>query len=92
MIGDYGGLDILMDAEIRAAVKMHAFCASDLVGAWGGKRFLEEHAISIDLFSGPCTDNLVGMEYLDGELGVPAINAHKHPEALAKAVRRHFGI
>lgn len=92
VIGDYGGLEILTDSEIRAAVKMHAFCASDLVGAWGGKTFLQERGIGIDLFSGPCTDNLVGMEYLERDLGIPAINAHRNPEALAKAVRRHFGL
>lgn len=92
VIGDYGGLEILTDPEIRAAVRMHAFCASDLVGAWGGKKFLDERGIGIDLFSGPCTDNLVGMEYLENELGVAAMNAHKNPEALAKAVRRHLDL
>ena len=31
-------------------------------------------------------------EYLENKLGIPAINAHKHPEALAKAARRHFSL
>ena len=92
IIGEYGVLEILKDPEIRAAVRMHAFCAGDMVGAWGGKRFLEGHGIDIDLFSGPVTDNDVGVEYLKKELKKRAINAHRNPEALAEAVLEHLGI
>ena len=67
------GFDVLSDPEVRGAIGMHAFCASDLVGAWGGQRLLEERGLTIDLFSGPCTDNAVGVEYLERELSVPAI-------------------
>jgi hypothetical protein len=90
VIGDYGPLQILQDAEIRAATSMLVFCAIDLVGAWGGQRFLSELGIEIDLFSGPVTDNVVGVEYLAKEFGKPAINAYRHPERLGAAVRRHL--
>jgi hypothetical protein len=86
IIGGYGVLDVLKDREMRGAIRMHAFCAGDLAGAWGGQRFLAEHGIGIDLFSGPATDNAVGVEYIERELGKPAINAHRDPEALAMAV------
>jgi len=92
VIGEYGVLDILKDPEIRSAVRMHAFCAGDMVGAWGGQRFLSEHGIEIDLFSGPVTDNDVGVEYLERELKKKAINAHRNPEALADAVLGRLGI
>jgi len=89
VIGDYGVLEILKDPEIRASIRMHAFCAGDMVGAWGGQRFLSEHGIQIDLFSGPVTDNEVGVEFLEREFGKRAINAHRHPEAVARAVLQH---
>lgn len=92
IIGDYGVLDILRDPEIGTMQRMHAFCAGDLMGAWGGKRFLEDHGIGIDLFSGPATDNLVGVRYLEERLGTRAINAHRFPEKLAVAVREHLGL
>jgi hypothetical protein len=92
VIGEYGVLQILRDREIRASTRVHAFCASDMVGAWGGKRFLESEGIEIDLFSGPVTDNDVGVEYLERELGKRAINAHRNPEALANLVLGHLGL
>ena len=92
VIGDYGGLHILTDPEISAATRMHVFCASDLVGAWGGRRYLSEHDVAIDLFSGPATDNETGVDYLEAEFGKPAINAYRSPERLAEVVLRHLGL
>ena len=86
VIGDYGVLDILLDPEIRGKISMHAFCAGDLVGAWGGERFLREHGIPVDIFSGPATDNAVGVEYIEKAFGKRAINAHRNPEDVASAV------
>ena len=92
IIGDYGVLDVLREPAIARAVKMHVFCARDLVGAWGGQRFLADRGIELDLFSGPATDNIVGVEYLEAELGKPAINAHRAPERLAERVLQHLGL
>lgn len=86
LVGDYGVIDVLMDREIRDAIRVHAFCANDLAGAWGGQRFLSEHGFGIDLFSGPVTDNSVGIDYLQSEFKVPAINACQHPARTAAAV------
>ena len=86
LVGDYGVLDVLMDAEIRSTIRVHAFCANDLAGAWGGHRYLADHGFGIDLFSGPVTDNIVGIEYLESEFNVPAINARRHPARTADAV------
>jgi len=90
VIGDYGVLDILLDPEIRGKISMHAFCAGDLVGAWGGERFLREHGIPVDIFSGPATDNAVGVEYIEKAFGRRAINAHRNPEDVASAVLAHL--
>jgi hypothetical protein len=86
LVGDYGVTDVLMDREIRETIQVHAFCANDLAGAWGGQRYLAEHGFGIDLFSGPVTDNRVGIDYLEAEFNVPAINACRHPARAAEAV------
>jgi hypothetical protein len=90
VIGDYGVLDILEDPEIDARITMHAFCAGDLVGAWGGRELLARHEIEIDLYSGPATDNAVGVEYIEKQFKKPAINAHRNPEELAAAILKHL--
>ena len=92
ILGDYGVLDIVHAPDFARAQKMHIFCAGDLVGAWGGARYLSEKGIGIDLISGPCTDNDVGVGFIERELGKPAINAIQNPEALAETVRRHLRI
>ncbi len=86
LVGDYGVIDVLVDPEIRDVVRVHAFCANDLAGAWGGLRFVQQHGLDIDLFAGPATDNLVGIEYLESEFSRPAINACKHPARMAEVV------
>lgn len=86
LVGDYGVIDVLMDREIRDTIQVHAFCANDLAGAWGGQRYLAEHGFGIDLFSGPVTDNRVGIDYLEAEFNVPAVNACRHPARTAETV------
>ncbi len=92
ILGEYGVLEVLQDREISAVTRMHVFCAADPVGAWGGQRFLEERGISVDLFSGPCTDNDVGSGFIERQLGRPALNAIRAPEALASRVREHLDL
>lgn len=92
IIGDYGLMPILESDEIRDAVKAHIFCAGDLVGAWGGQHFLGERGIPIDIISGPSTDTSVGVEYIEGALGVPAINARLGPDHLALNVLELLGL
>ena len=92
IIGDYGVLPMLEDPELAARRKLHIFCAGDLVGAWGGHRFLTDRGIGIDLFSGPATDSAVGVEYIEGTFGTTAINARLNPERLGEEVARRLGI
>jgi len=70
---------------------MHAFCAGDLVGAWGGHRLLREQGISVDIFSGPVTDNAVGVRYLEETLGTRAINAYRNPDGVRSIVINAIG-
>jgi hypothetical protein len=86
LIGDYGVVDVLMDDEIRDVIRVHAFCANDLAGAWAGDRYCKDNGLDIDLYSGPVTDNLVGIEYIESHLDRPAVNAGKHPARLAEVV------
>lgn len=86
--GAYGTLALLRHPEIRRIVKMHVFCATDPMGAWGGHRFLADENIEIDLFSGPVTDNSVGVDYLAKTFKKPAINAYRDPEKLLDLVRK----
>jgi hypothetical protein len=92
IIGDYGVMPMLEDPELAAHRKLHIFCAGDLVGAWGGHRFLADRGIGIDLFSGPATDSSVGVEYIEGAFGVGAINARLNPERLGEEVERRLGL
>ena len=86
LVGDYGVIDVLVDPEIRSTIRVHAFCANDLAGAFGGLRYLEEHGLDVHLFTGAATDNLVGIEYLESEFNRPAINACNHPARMAEVV------
>ena len=90
IIGDYGVLDVLEDAQIRSAMKVHVFCAGDMVGAWGGQNYLAERSIDVHIFSGPVTDTEVGVEYLQDTLKKPAINARLEPQRLAEEVVKNL--
>lgn len=92
IIGDYGVMPMLEDRGLAAHRKLHIFCAGDLVGAWGGHRFLSDRGIPIDLYSGPCTDSSVGVEYIEASLGASAINARLNPERLGEEVERRLGL
>ncbi len=92
IIGDYGNMFILEEETIFTNVKVHIFCACDMVGAWGGLRFLKEHNIPVHIFSGPTTDTSVGMEYIEKHLNTPAVNARLEPERLAAAVLKQLAL
>lgn len=86
LLGGYGVTSILKDDEIMNSVKVHIFCATDPVGAYGGKKIFEELERNINIISGPTTDNDVGVECIEKELGVPAANAKRTPEKLVSLV------
>ncbi len=92
IIGDYGVMAVLDCEEIARHVAVHLFCAGDLVGAWGGHAFLAGHGVDVHIFSGPVTDTPVGVEYVERELGRPAVNARLDPERLANLVAELLGV
>ena len=92
VIGDYGSATLLSSAAFRELVRLHVFCAGDLVGAWGGVRYLKDLGVAVDLISGPCTDTIVGTEYIGSEFDLPAMNAPRDPEAIAELVLRTVGL
>ena len=86
IIGDYGAMEILEDSELRAAIGVLVVCAGDLVGAWGSQRYLQDRGLNVDLFSGAVTDNEVGLDYVQRELGCRAINGLEDPDSLAAVI------
>ena len=86
IIGGYNVESILQDEQIRARVAARVLCANDLVGAWGGIRYLEERNHIPDIVSGPVTDNAVGTTYIDGKLGLQSANARIDAIRLAQLV------
>jgi hypothetical protein len=42
--------------------------------------------MDIDLYSGPVTDNLVGIEYIESHLKRPAVNAGRQSARMAEVV------
>ena len=85
IMGDYGVCALLTD--LRDAITVHVFCATDPPGAWGGREFLRGERIPIDVVSGPVTDNTVGAGFVRSRLDIPAVNACTSPAALVDEVR-----
>lgn len=92
IIGGYNTGSILRDAGIHARTRARIFCATDLVGAWGGVRYLDDMNHRPDVISGPVTDNAVGTSYIEREIGVLCANARLDPVKLAFSVARAAGI
>ncbi len=92
IIGGYRTRDALTDKDIQRRTAARVFCASDLVGAWGGVTYLEAIGHRPNVISGPVTDNAVGTRYIERELQVDAINARIDPLGLARTTARHAGL
>ncbi len=92
IIGDYGVMAILEDPFVRDSVSFHLLCGQDMVGVWGGVKYLAEHGIEVDGISGPTTDTPVGVEFVENQLQLPAINARLEPDRLAQLVLDHLNL
>ncbi len=88
IIGGYGVSSLFHDKELMDATAAHVLCANDLVAAWGAQLHMEQNGQSIDVMAGPATDNDVGRNYVEQELGLTAANARVDPERLADAVEK----
>jgi hypothetical protein len=93
ILGTYG-VDAILDCpDIRAALTGVILSANDPVAAWGGVKLLRERfGIEPCVVTGPSTDNLVGVEIITEQLGVPAFNAMTNGAALGDAVIQATGV
>jgi hypothetical protein len=87
LLGDYGVLELLEHADLRAAAGAVVFAASDPVAAWGGVALLSARGMAVDVVTGPATDHDAGSAALRTRLGVAAANARSQPGLLAAEVR-----
>ena len=87
LLGGYGVDTIFTDKELMKATAALVFCASDFVGAWGGRELLRAQGVKIDVVSGPVTDSQMGADYVRRELGLDAANAVNFGEELANLVK-----
>lgn len=89
IMGEYGVQEILKDTELMQAAKAHVMCANDPVSAWGAvELFTNRFKLKVDVLSGPATDNAVGKEFIEGQVGVKAINARIEHEVLGQFVEQ----
>lgn len=87
LLGEYGVLPILTQPDILDRPVVHVCCAADPVGAFGAMEvFKTRIGGRPHVFSGPVTDNQVGCDQLQKQLGVAAFNARLSPDRLGQAV------
>lgn len=88
ILGEYGVQDILMAPDLMGLGVAHVMAAPDPVACWGAlELFRHRFHLPISVITGPATDNAVGRDYIKAELGLPAFNARREPEALVEIVR-----
>ena len=89
ILGEYGVQEILHDDELMSAGAAHILCANDPVAAWGAVQlFTHRFKREVSLISGPATDNAVGKEFIEGRIGVKALNARIEYDALGQFVEK----
>ncbi len=93
LLGTYGVDAILECPDIRRALTAVVLSANDPVAAWGGVRLLRERfGVEPCLVTGPSTDNQVGIEIIQQQLGVAACNAITDGPGLGDAVIAAIGL
>jgi hypothetical protein len=76
ILGAYGVEAILADPDIRKVLTAVVLSANDPVAAWGGVKLLRERFdIEPCAVTGPATDNAVGVNIIQDQMGVRAVNA-----------------
>jgi hypothetical protein len=87
ILGEYGVQDILLDPGLMSLGAAFVMAAPDPVGCWGAKQLFDgKFHLPITVITGPATDNDVGRDYVTAELGLPALNARRNPQALVHLV------
>ncbi len=76
LLGTYGVEAILSADDIRQSLTAVVLSANDPVAAWGGVKLLRERFnIEPAAVTGPSTDNQVGVDIIQQQMNVTAINA-----------------
>lgn len=87
IIGAYGVDSLLMDKEIMQFTRTHVLAAQDFMGCWAADHFFRKrYASGISIITGPVTDNLVGIQFIQNTLGIRAVNAVTDPVKLGNMV------
>jgi hypothetical protein len=93
ILGTYGVDAILESQDVRAALTGVVLSANDPVAAWGGVKLLRERfGIEPCVVTGPATDNSVGVDIIEKQLGVSAFNAMSNGVALGDRVIEAVGL
>lgn len=93
ILGAYGVEAILSEADIRKAMTAVVLSANDPVAAWGGVKLLRERFdIEPCAVTGPATDNAVGVNIIQDQMGVRAINAMAAGAALGDHLIDSLGL
>ncbi|HVY82197.1 MAG TPA: hypothetical protein VG994_14500 [Steroidobacteraceae bacterium] len=93
ILGTYGVDAILEAQDVRAALTGVVLSANDPVAAWGGVKLLRDRfGIEPCVVTGPATDNSVGVDIIEQQLGVPAFNAISAGAALGDRVIEAIGL
>ena len=93
ILGAYGVEAILQSSDIAPALTAVVLSANDPVAAWGGVKLLrEQFGLEPCVVTGPATDNQVGVEIIERQLGLPAFNSLSHGAALGDCVIENLGI
>src|SRR5271167_4378204 len=93
LLGTYGVESILRQPDIKAALTAVVLSANDPVAAWGGVKLLRERfEIEPAAVTGPATDNQVGVQIIEEQMGVAAFNAISNPADLGDHIIAKLGI
>src|ERR1022692_690393 len=93
LLGTYGVDAILECEDIGRALTGVVLSANDPVAAWGGVKLLRERFfVEPCLVTGPSTDNQVGVEIIETQMGVAACNAMTDAAGLGDAVIAAIGL
>jgi hypothetical protein len=89
ILGEYGVQEILYDDELMNAGSAQILCANDPVAAWGAvELFKHRFKREVTVISGPATDNAVGKEFIENQIGVRALNARIEFDKLGELIEQ----
>jgi hypothetical protein len=93
ILGAYGVEAILSAPDIAKSLTAVILSANDPVAAWGGVKLLRERfRIEPCAVTGPATDNAVGVNIIQDQMGVKAYNAMTAGAALGDHIIESIGL